>query len=154
MIVRTLPCLLGLWLPLAAHAEAIYRCETPDGIQYQGTPCTGREAEIVARSVVGAPIESTTPKCGARLGAASRLWRRTTLCIGITDDEVLNLPGWGRPAKILRTRAQRLWREQWTYDADTYGSRQLHFVNGKLASIETGAAATNVGSIASLAGQE
>jgi len=55
----------------------------------------------------------------------------------MTDDEVLNLPGWGRPAKIQRTRAPREWREELFYDARAAGTRQLWFVNGKLAAVET-----------------
>lgn len=56
----------------------------------------------------------------------------------MTDDEVLNLPGWGRPAAISRTRLPRQWREEWFYDASrAAGARQLLFVNGKLDAVET-----------------
>ena len=70
----------------------------------------------------------------------------------MTDDEVLNLPGWGRPAKIIRTRAQREWREQWIYDAAFSAPRQLHFVNGALALVEREVLETPAGRIATLEG--
>jgi hypothetical protein len=51
----------------------------------------------------------------------------------MTDDEVLNLPGWGRPAAINRTRAAREWREEWFYDTSRAArARQLLFVNGSV----------------------
>jgi hypothetical protein len=62
--------------------------------------------------------------------------------MGITDDEVLNLPAWGRPSTIVRTRSGRGWQEQWTYDGRGGGARRLLFLNGKLASVETGPAGT------------
>jgi hypothetical protein len=94
-----------------------------------------------------------TPDCDASPRQALRRlpWRYTTLCIGMTDDEVLNLRGWGRPAKIIRTRAPREWHEEWTYDARAAGPRQLHFVNGKLAAVETEFLEPSVGPMASLA---
>jgi len=69
----------------------------------------------------------------------------------MTDDEVLNLPGWGRPDRIVRTREQRLWHEAWTYDAPLTARRLLHFVNGKLADVGTDPVAdVPNGSLASL----
>lgn len=64
-------------------------------------------------------------------------WRPRSLCIGITDDEVLNLRGWGRPSNIVRVRSARGWQEQWTYVSRAAGARRLEFLNGKLASVET-----------------
>jgi hypothetical protein len=64
---------------------------------------------------------------------------------------VLNLPGWGRPAKISRTRASREWREEWFYDARAARPRQLFFVNGKLEVVETESIDATVGSMASVA---
>ena len=68
----------------------------------------------------------------------------------MTDDEVLNLPGWGRPAKITRTRAPREWREEWIYVAGA-GSRQLHFLNGTLTLVERPSVEIPAGPIAALA---
>ena len=69
----------------------------------------------------------------------------------MTDDEVLNLPGWGRPATIARTRAPREWREDWTYDAGPSGPRQLHFVKGKLTAVERDFLEAPTGQIVKLA---
>jgi hypothetical protein len=53
------------------------------------------------------------------------------LTLGMSDDEVLNLAGWGVPKHIARTKAARGWREEWTYPTST-GERRLYFVNAKL----------------------
>jgi len=85
-------------------------------------------------------VARTPPACDAmtQRGPARLPWRNGAICIGMTDDEVLNLPGWGRPASINRTRAAREWREEWFYDASrAAGARQLFFVNGKLDAVET-----------------
>ena len=41
------------------------------------------------------------------------------------------------PDKIVRTREQRLWHEDWTYDVRLAARRLLRFVNGKLAGVDT-----------------
>ena len=56
----------------------------------------------------------------------------------MSDDEVLNLPAWGRPKKITRNKANRVWREQWAYVSPVEGEKYLHFTNGKLTAIEGG----------------
>ena len=53
----------------------------------------------------------------------------------MSDDEVLNLPAWGKPTRIVRTRLPRGWREVWTYGQPVTGQRELHFVNARLAEI-------------------
>ena len=59
----------------------------------------------------------------------------TALALGMTDTEVLNLPGWGKPRKIIRIKAQHAWREEWTYGPHDEPRQQLQFANGKLAAI-------------------
>ena len=130
----------------------MHKCVTPTGIAYQGVPCAG--AELPTSAVIASATQSppssranatgnaparATPDCDAIAQRASlRLpWRHTAICIGMTDDEVLNLQGWGRPATINRTRAAHEWREEWFYDARAAGRRQLFFVNGKLTAVET-----------------
>jgi hypothetical protein len=56
---------------------------------------------------------------------------RGTLTLGMSDDQVLNLAGWGVPKHIARTKAARGWREEWTYATST-GERRLYFVNATL----------------------
>jgi hypothetical protein len=51
---------------------------------------------------------------------------------------VLNVPGWGKPTKIVRTGRHGNWREVWTYDRGN-DTRQLAFVSGRLSSIDAGA---------------
>ena len=116
-----------LLVPLLGSAQEIHKCVSADGITYQGHPCDGRDATASLPAGNTSPtirVSSVqpTPECAPRPRAPPRLpWRQATICIGMTDDEVLNLPGWGRPDKIVRTREQRF----------------LRFVNGKLAGVDT-----------------
>jgi hypothetical protein len=56
--------------------------------------------------------------------------------IGISDDAVLNMRGWGRPTKINRIRESRGWTEQWDYVAPSGETRNLRFFNGRLIAMD------------------
>ena len=131
-------------------AEPVYKCATVDGIVYQGTPCE-RVAKELPVAVATAPATGATsmPRssaaqpaaCGARPITASRaLWRRGALCLGITDDEVLNLPSWGKPAAIERVRVREGWREAWRYAFASGRSMRLSFLNGRLENVDDASA--------------
>ena len=60
----------------------------------------------------------------------------TTIFIGMTDTQVLNLPGWGRPTQIVRSKGSQGWREQWEYRKPRDESHRLYFENGRLAAQE------------------
>jgi len=136
-------CAFLLLVPLLASAQEIHKCVSAEGVTYQGQPCDQRDATASMPAGNTSPTirvanAQTTPECAPRLRNPPRLpWRQATICIGMTDDEVLNLPGWGRPDKIVRTREQRLWYENWTYDVRFAARRLLRFVNGKLAGVDT-----------------
>ena len=49
----------------------------------------------------------------------------------MSDDEVLNLPGWGRPSRITRVKIARAWHEEWTYGQTETGARHLYFANAR-----------------------
>ena len=83
--------------------------------------------------------EPSAPEAPRRAGP----WRNLIPVLGITDDEVLNMPGWGRPSSIARTRLARGWREVWTYNQPTTGPRELHFTNARLSEIVRAAAGPN-----------
>jgi hypothetical protein len=157
-MIRAL-ALVGMSLVLwtgGAVAGDIYRCAVPEGIAYQDAPCAhpqdgmridavrsastlGNGSRSDSAALPARPWSADIPACSVRIASRARtLWRRTTLCIGMTDDEVLNLKGWGRPTKIVRTRIPREWREEWTYETATAPPRALHFVNGALALVVTG----------------
>ncbi len=134
----------------AQAVEPIYKCATADGILYQGMPCgsvatAGRQAIVSVPSSWGgvSPGERTSSQpaaCGDRPAAKGRaLWRRGALCLGITDDEVLNLPGWGRPAAIERARVREGWREAWRYVSAGGRAARLLFLNGQLQNVEEAA---------------
>jgi len=53
----------------------------------------------------------------------------------MADDEVLNMPEWGRPWRIARTRMPRGWLEVWSYGNAATGERELHFTNARLTDI-------------------
>ena len=59
------------------------------------------------------------------------------LSVGMSDDEALNAPGRGRPARIDRERSRQVSRELWSYSGGATGMRQLEFVNGRLVAIVT-----------------
>lgn len=146
-MVRALPVFAFVALvPAVGSAQQIYKCVSADEVAYQGQPCTGQgvPASVIpaissqaAASVATANAPQMTPECAPRLRSPPRLpWRQATICIGMTDDEVLNLPGWGRPSKIERSHEQRVWQEVWTYD-NGFSRRYLHFANAKLMGIDT-----------------
>jgi hypothetical protein len=63
-------------------------------------------------------------------------FQRTTLALGMTDDEVLNLPHWGLPAKIVRSKTNHIWREEWLYMSHADGAKRLYFENTRLMAVE------------------
>lgn len=115
-----------------AAAQDIFKCSEGGATAYQSTPCangqietrmtTGaptRRAEVQTEAVPSPPAQQSVRTAGP--------WRRTALTLGMSDDEVLNLPGWGRPSRITRVRMPRAWREEWVYSQSATGERHLHF---------------------------
>ena len=154
---------------LAISSEAVYKCTAAGRVSYQGEPCDSAatsartsSAELEASPGIARNAgfkSSVIADCPpSRPGSTRAVWRRDTLCLGITDDEVLNLPRWGRPTKIERKRLARGWEEAWLYESSARAPRRLHFSNGRLdaadderldirrdAQVETGA--TNISSL-------
>jgi hypothetical protein len=65
---------------------------------------------------------------------ASRPLAGNRLSIGMTDTQVLSLPGWGRPDAVARSRDGTTWRELWIYsDRMTGARRSLVFENARVA---------------------
>ncbi len=133
-----------------AADKAIYKCAESDGVVYRDTPCVNPQEQTLVnlqeQTLVGAarkvnwqsenvnvkanpPVDSTL--------AASPLYA-PRLFIGMTDTQVLNLPSWGRPARIVRSKAGRLWREQWIYKDRSTGDERsfLYFENARLVDQE------------------
>lgn len=132
---------LSLACPSAAYAQMIHKCMTADGTTYQSAPCAGAASDIVIASAAGArasrPAElapRSTPEPRTR-----RLFWRTSIAIGMSDDEVLNLPSWGRPSAITRNKSNRVWHEEWLYRWRIGGASRLSFANGRLTAVETAA---------------
>ena len=135
-----------------AADKAIYKCADSEGVVYRDTPCaTPQEQTLVA--AVGTSQEPTSaanarkvnfqsenakanPPVDSRL-AASPLYA-PRLFVGMTDTQVLNLPSWGRPARIVRSKAGHLWREQWIYKDRSTGDERsfLYFENARLVDQE------------------
>ncbi len=74
----------------------------------------------------------------ARPTRTKRVFWRTSIAIGMSDDEVLNLPSWGRPSAITRSKSNRVWHEEWLYRWRIGGTSRLLFANGRLTAVETG----------------
>lgn len=135
----------GIAYPLAGHAQAIHKCLAPDGVVYQSMPCASGAGDIViaslgsvrAESAPRADAPSATPARGEPGANSKRVFWRTSIAIGMSDDEVLNLPAWGRPSAITRSKANRVWYEEWIYRWRTGGTSRLSFANGRLVGMGT-----------------
>jgi hypothetical protein len=142
MLARVLS-LAFLAVSLDALATDIYKCTGGGVTSYQETPCPRGQSEVALRRP-GASLQGTAaPVPRGAPPPTRKVWTRTSVEVGMSDDEVLNLPGWGRPAEILRTRLARGWQEVWRYDGGySYsGARELRFVNARLADIADAPAA-------------
>jgi hypothetical protein len=137
----------------AARAD-IYKCVDGAAVAYQSMPCAGGAQQTVMeknapqiavqiadaaaaqpREVADATTRPAKPAAASRAPRKSGPWTHETLTLGMSDDEVLNLPAWGRPARVIRKRLQRGWSEEWFYATPTGGEQRLLFVNGKLVDI-------------------
>ena len=140
---------LGLFaLASLGRAQEIHKCAGQDGVTYQNVPCPAGQQEQAFASIARnqnrheqAPpsatrSENTRDAYTSRSREANRYtgtpFAATTLFIGMTDTQVLNLTGWGRPSQIQRAKAQQGWREQWIYKDAAEEWRFLYFENGRL----------------------
>ena len=140
--------LCGLACPLVGHAQAIHKCLASDGVAYQSMPCASGAGDVVVASLDKVRAEpasraeapAATParrERGANSASSKRVFWRTSIAIGMSDDEVLNLPAWGRPSAITRSKVDRVWYEEWIYRRRTGGTSRLSFANGKLVGMGT-----------------
>jgi hypothetical protein len=142
--MRVLVLLLStLWVtwPFAAYAQTIHKCMTAEGTAYQSVPCAGAASDIVIASADGARVSRPVEPAPTRApeSRTRRLFWRTSIAIGMSDDEVLNLPSWGRPSAITRSKSNRVWHEEWLYRWRIGGASRLSFANGRLTAVETAA---------------
>jgi hypothetical protein len=140
----------GIAYPVAGHAQAIHKCLAPDGIAYQSMPCASDAGDVVIASLASVRAEPTSraeaPTAAparrereANSANSKRVFWRTSIAIGMSDDEVLNLPAWGKPSAITRSKANRVWYEEWIYRWRMGGTSRLSFANGRLTGVETAA---------------
>ena len=122
--------------PISGHT-AIYKCTIDGAVIYQDTPCKAGQTAMVDAPVRVAQSNGGGPSVVKQVSQPRSPFQFTGLVVGMTDTAVLNLRGWGRPAKITRSRANRVWREEWTYLSPADGQQLLQFANGKLAAINT-----------------
>ena len=146
MDARVLLACLAVTASLDAGAGGIYKCVAGGATSYQSAPCAlGRdETPIALARLPGDAARGQATLAVAGPAAQPRRrgpWTHAGVEIGISDDEVLNMPGWGRPAQISRVRGARGWEEVWRYGDAYRGERALRFVNARLTDIaETPAA--------------
>jgi len=162
---RVIPAVLSLVvMPLGAQAQGIFKCVDGELTAYQSMPCSNGEVEMrlaIAQTNRAEPKRpepdsvsgfthapsSAAPNPSSQGRSTTWPWRRT-LTLGMSDDEVLNLSGWGIPTRITRTRTAREWREEWIYARTPGEERRLRFANATLVDIVDG---TPIEVIASLA---
>jgi len=143
-LVTALSLATALAVPSAVLAQTpaqhIYKCIQGETIAYQSMPCDAGKTQVRLLSIARAETEASAPPAAIPRVAAdapvadpsAKVWPpRRTLMLGMSDDEVLNLAGWGVPQHVARTKAAREWREEWTY-ATSAGDRRLYFVNARL----------------------
>ena len=129
--------------PALAQAD-IYKCTDGFTTIYQSKPCAPGQAQTVfsvasraAPSVSVVPSTSPpAPRVAAIPPGRDVAFRRTTIALGVSDDEVLNMPGWGVPTRIERSRERRLYREEWRYATPSGDTRVLHFANSRLTGMD------------------
>lgn len=135
-----LPGFLALSTFSYAQDKIIYKCVDPEGIVYRDTPCATQQEQTLITNARKVNWQSENGKereaVNARLAATP--FSATRLSIGMTDTQVLNLPSWGRPARIVRSKAGHLWREQWIYKDRSTGDERsfLYFENARLVDQE------------------
>jgi hypothetical protein len=123
-----------------AADKAIYKCADSEGVVYRDTPCMNAQDQTLVVAARKANWQSedgkANPPVDSRV-AASPLYA-PRLFMGMTDTQVLNLPSWGRPARIVRSKAGHLWREQWIYKDRSTGDERsfLYFENARLVDQE------------------
>jgi hypothetical protein len=154
--------LIGVGFATAAPAQEIHKCLADDSVAYQSAPCgdgqvearlpklpdyadpaqrDGASGPAFDSSAAPVPDSADSAPTQAHVPASQAAFPfRTSIALGMTDDQVLNIPAWGRPSRITRTGRSRGWHEAWTY-ARGDDVRELDFVNGKLAHIDTETAA-------------
>jgi hypothetical protein len=141
----------------SAAAQSIFKCVDGETVAYQSMPCSSGHAQTEMRLTTAARASDaqtqavTIPAADASIPVAAvrgRVWPpRRTLMVGMSDDEVLNLPGWGVPNHITRERKPREWREEWSYGSPVNGERRLHFVNATLVDIVDAPSSPQVASL-------
>jgi hypothetical protein len=111
----------------------------PEGVAYQSAPCAPGASDILLARQDAArgprPVAETPRHAPDTLNR--RVFWRTRIAIGMSDDEVLNLSSWGRPNAISRSKSNRVWREEWLYRWRSGGESRLSFANGRLTAVET-----------------
>ena len=163
MLVPAALALTGL-----AAAQDIHKCVSGNVVGYQNAPCapSERDAGLVRLPGYadppqrdGAMSPSSDPATVAPSGmpldvspspaapdTQDAFPFRTSIALGMTDDQVLNIPQWGRPSRIARSGRHETWRETWTYDRSGE-TRQLAFVDGRLAAIDDRDAPIQIASV-------
>ncbi len=144
-----LPGFLALSTFSYAQDKMIYKCVDPEGIAYRDTPCATQQQQTLITNARKVNWQSENGKEQEALNAgrereavnarlAATPLSATRLFIGMTDKQVLNLPSWGRPARIVRSKAGHVWREQWIYKDRSTGDERgfLYFENARLVDQE------------------
>ena len=136
-------------------AQDIHKCFNGDEISYQSAPCAPGHVDAGLLRLPGYadPAQrdgATSPQSDTTFGAPAGALQvapgpaapdaqdafpfRASIALGMTDDQVLNIPNWGRPTRIARSGNRQGFREVWTYGRGG-ARRQLAFTGGKLAAI-------------------
>lgn len=135
---QTMPCGVG-----QVDAGLVKLPDYADPPQHDGATAPAQDAYggTPAGEDVVTPVPATSPP-----PSQAAFPFRTSIALGMTDDQVLNIPQWGRPSRIARSGRHETWRETWTYDRNGE-TRQLAFVDGRLAAIDDRDAPIQIASV-------
>lgn len=127
---------ISLLCPLPSFASGIFKCVHENTVTWQDVACTTNSEDLhlpVEKQMRRAQVAPVDAVPRAKVEDSTR----AEFQLGIHDLQVLNNRRWGKPQRITRSREARAWHEYWAYETGPHAGTKLHFVNGRLAGIES-----------------
>ena len=125
-------CLLSIAAPIVCES-AVYKCTGEDGqTVYQDTRCVEGQSQVALTASPREREQRRGTEAVSEPAPPQGLLPATAIEVGMSDTQVLNMRGWGRPQKITRKKGKDGWREEWTYLRRAEERSTLQFLNGTL----------------------
>jgi len=128
---------ITLLCSLPSVASGMFKRTHADTVTWQDVNCTKNSGDLqslpMEKPMRSAQGESTDAVPRAKVKDSTR----AEFQLGVLDLHVLNNRRWGKPQRVTRNREARAWHEYWAYETGPNAGMQLHFVNGRLAGVES-----------------